>query len=792
MIRKISLFLLALSCPLLAFSTDVLHITTAGLAKVQMNANGTVFTTLGPALKPATNPWKIAIEGEPGTEVRISNGIDTNFLLVNIFPTTIEVKNNKPGTEKWAFITNVKITITKNGVPGSPFVLPYQPETVPDDKDKDGDKNHHIGSMVYDAQYLQKGSSVRKKMDILAYYAGLKEYDTTKIIAAYANNKLIIGRVRAICIAFKLEARQQSGGLFQTPFSSLSSLGGLDVTTVADGFARFIVNRAKQELSVTFFDNMKTALSDPAFRDMRTLFPQTVRTLNVIDQQIYNYSMYMQALRESFEKDLAALPVNLPGIVENHKPFFQKYPALEAALLGGCYVASSLQDEAHPGEIIREYPDATLDKLNPACKATLQTVQVFSESLRDTAQSADHYWIKANDAKKILADSAVLRLYLGLVNESAMLNYNSIKFDQQVSLTGVLNSLSAVDNYTKEYKAYRTYVLTMIKKAEALDSMIATHQKPTSDSLSFELYYKYFDTSVDLMEYGLGFGKLPYVNLPHLIDSTKKYFETARTTADLFLDVNRRNYASAVINLVELYNIVLHNDSATLGTAARRQIAQKDNDTLALIQNKVLKYGTFMATIVQAKNSEEVENAIEAFALPAGSARIKRESQFNVSLNSYCGFFGGVERIRGFDNGPVKVNAFGLTAPVGIAVSWGGGCKNSKYRYHSSYSVFFSAVDLGAIAAFRAKNDTVAQVPNILLKDIVSPGLFLSWGIPKVPLSINFGMQIGPNLRNVHSPNAANPTGYNDYANRIYCRYSASICVDIPVLNLYTNNNKRE
>lgn len=790
MIRKISLFLLALSCPLLAFSTDVLNITTAGIPKVQMNANGTTFNTFGPALEPTTNPWKINIEGEPGTEVRISNGIDTNVLVINIFPATIEIKDNKPGTENWAFTTIVKISIAKNGAPANPISLAYKPITGPGGNDKGGDKNHHIGSMVYDAQYLQKGSSVRKKMDILAHYAGLTEYDTTKIIAKYSENKLIIGRVRAICIEFKLEARQQSGGLFQTPFSSLSSLGGLDVTTVADGFARFIVNRAKQELSVTFFDNMKTALSDPAFRDMRTLFPQTVRTLNVIDKQIYNYSMYMQALRESFEKDLAALPVNLPGIVENHKPFFQKYPALEAALLGGCYVASSLQDEAHPGEIIREYPDETLDSLNPACKATLQTVQVFSESLRDTAQSADHYWIKANEAKKILADSAVLRLYLGLINESAMLNYDSIKFTQEVSLVGVLNSMSAADKYKKEYKAYRTYVLAMVKKAEALDSMIATHQKQTSDSLSFELYYKYFDASVDLMEYGLGFGKLPYVNLPHLVDSTKIYFETARTTADMFLDVNRRNYASAVINLVELYNIVLH-DSVTIGSKERKAAAQKDNDTSALMQSKLLKYGTFMATIVQAKNSEEVENAIEAFALPVGSARIKRESQFNLSVNAYCGFFGGIERIRGFDNGPAKVNAFGLTAPVGIAVSWGGGCKNSKNRYHSSYSIFFSAVDLGAIAAFRAKNDTVAQVPNILLKDILSPGFFLSWGIPRVPLSLNFGMQMGPNLRNVHSPNAANPTGFNDYENRIYCRYSLSICVDIPVLNLYTNNNKR-
>ncbi len=82
-----------------------------------------------------------------------------------------------------------------------------------------------------------------------------------------------------------------------------------------------------------------------------------------------------------------------------------------------------------------------------------------------------------------------------------------------------------------------------------------------------------------------------------------------------------------------------------------------------------------MATIVQAKNTDDVEKAIEAFALPTGSARIKRESPFNVSLNAYCGLFIGHEKIKGVEEDkPNKWNSYGVSAPIGISINKGKSC----------------------------------------------------------------------------------------------------------------------
>ena len=184
----------------------------------------------------------------------------------------------------------------------------------------------------------------------------------------------------------------------------------------------------------------------------------------------------------------------------------------------------------------------------------------------------------------------------------------------------------------------------------------------------------------------------------------------------------------------------------------------------------------------QQKNSDEVERAIEAAALPVGSSRIKRVSDFNVALNSYAGLFYGVERINGLDSGKWKPNVYGVTAPIGVSISWGHRFLVFPSKKEWSTSIYLTLIDLGAVAAFRFKDDSTSQVPTIKFENIFSPGAFLSIGIPKTPLSFNIGAQMGPNLRKVNADAAKG----NDFSDKIYWRFSTSLVVDIPIVNFYT------
>lgn len=540
------------------------------------------------------------------------------------------------------------------------------------------------------------------------------------------------------------------------PYASklLSNPGSMDVTAIADGFARFIVKRTKEELSIAFFEKFKTALDDNP--DIRSLFPKTYQSLQAIDSEIYTFKAYIQTLREAFESDLSALPDNLPQIIDNHKVFFNSKPDLKATLLSGFYIAKAIKDGTHPGEIIEFFPINAWDdaSINKNYIAAFETMQLISTSFRD-ANSIGNYWVESTELRKLSSDEILLKLYLGLLSEKAKQN-NGITF----ITSGGTTTLSAVlQANSANLQPYRNFLSGLIVKTKAIELEVAD-VKTTTDSLRYEKYYRLVTGGISVMEYVasnqelLGLKKND-VNLKEL---TAPYFTTTKSVADLAIDVNRLKYASVIVALV---NII---DKNLAG------------ETIDLPDTKLLfKYGSFMAAVANAKNSKEVEDAIEAFALPAGSARIKRETDFSVSINSYCGLFYGGENIKGLDKG--YKGTFGVTAPVGIAIS-AGKTKFLSKKAHASHSLFLSLVDLGAVTAFRFKDDTTESVPKIELKDIISPGIFYSLGIAGTPLSMNFGYQIGPLLRTVKETE-------NSYSSS-YSRISVSIVVDIPILNLYT------
>ena len=430
-----------------------------------------------------------------------------------------------------------------------------------------------------------------------------------------------------------------------------------------------------------------------------------------------------------------------------------------------------------------------------------------------------------------------------MIYQQALKDYNSIQF-QDKNLISILNSVAG------KYDPYKKYITRFGEKTNKLTSLIKNYKKTVNDSLAFEQYAAYFSASIDLLEFSAEAGKLPGVDLPYLADSLKNYFDVAQTSCDLVLAVNRRNYGGAVTDAAHIYDIVRpklkkENDASVkkdLNDQIRRlaentknlknkvdsiereikikhqsnTIHSTDSGNLQILKDELkdsltnltikqeikisseqfhlfFKYGTFMATMVQSDNSDDVAKAIEAAALPSGSSRIKRETPFNVSLNAYTGFFVGHEKIVGV-NDSQWINSYGLTAPIGVALSTGShkflGMPSKKNEKHWSYSAFISLVDIGTVAAFRFQNtDSVAQVPTINLKDIFSPGLFISVGIPKCPLSFNLGAQVGPNLRNVYVEDTQNSGQYvNIYQDNVYWRFSASIVVDIPILNFYTKS----
>lgn len=538
------------------------------------------------------------------------------------------------------------------------------------------------------------------------------------------------------------------------------------VTNLADGFAKFLVIRAKEELSAAFFEKFRDAISK-SDTDIKILFPQTIATMTAIGDQIYNYQTYINALRESFEKDLMMLLNNLPVLINNPR-YSRLTPSQKAIGLTSCYFGNALLIKTHPGNIISDYDadsflkDTSLLKI----KGIIKTIQLISSSLQSS--NTNRYWVSKNEVEELIKNPDALKIYIGLLYKQG----EGIRFSSTDSLQGILSTLSQIGN-SGQLAELRNYIKGFVTKSELVESNLRDISGRRLDSILFNEFYSLYSATIDLIEFAPKLNEITAFSGLRAGPGFEKNILNLRTIAGLALDIRYRHYSSAIINTLQIYTNLI--DSS---------ISSKQADNKKFF----LKYGNLMASIVEAKSSEDVENIIEASALPAGSFRIKRQSKFNVALNAYLGLFGGQEKINGLDNSKSFVS--GIAAPIGVAFSSGKsnffiGHEDGKFKREKkawSTSIFLSVVDLGALAAFRFENDSIAQVPTILLKNIISPGAFISFGWPNSPISLNFGCQIGPNLREVGISN-------NEFSNHYYWRFSSTICVDIPVFNFYTRTD---
>ncbi|TCJ19010.1 hypothetical protein EPD60_00930 [Flaviaesturariibacter flavus] len=661
--------------------------------------------------------------------------------------------------------------------------------------------SYQPGSVVLDAlklRELQLAGGSRDSVQAFVQYI-LRAYD---LEGSNSQENVYISRVLGPLLVEK-GAAQSGGGLIN---NVLSSVGNVDVTGFADGLARFIVKRTKQELSMAFFQRFRERLD--SLPDLKGVFPETHQLLMAIDQQVYDYNSYINNLRAGFRSDLLRIDERLPAVVTNHPAYFGANVtnfSLGLALRSGCYVSSSLRKDMHPGDVLESFPmeyfaagDSSISGRLAGLRGGLQALQLLSYSCRETDTARHRYWVGMDDFRGLTRDKQSLQLFLGLLIEVAKGRYGSVAFGGGTNLYGLLNDpllYEKIDRDLTTLQAFRNFLLRFGGRVSDLNGMAGALNAAIGDSAHAEVYVKYFNACTDLLE--TGFTALELPGLRGLPDAGEvhglaaSWLGVARQASDLSSAIVRKRYAEAVNALVGLYGNVLRLSSPpVVDTVAARTtpmlMANAAEPGTRSTLNAFVRYGSVMVGLVEARNSEEVAAVIEAAVLPPGSARVKRTMPVSISLNAYCGLFSGNEVILGLDdNRPFsRWNAFGVAAPVGVAYSeadavlpWPLSRVKALRWKGASASWFVSVLDLGAVAAFRFGDNTTEQVPTIRLRDIFSPGIFWSVGLPRSPLSVNLGIQTGPNLRTVKAAG-------NDLANGRYVRYSAALCVDLPLLNL--------
>jgi hypothetical protein len=547
--------------------------------------------------------------------------------------------------------------------------------------------------------------------------------------------------------------------------SQSSGASGFTVSNLADGLARFLVKRTKQELSRVFFDDFKKKVEKDSF--LRNFCPFTQTQLALIDSKVYQFNDYLETLREGFTADMTALPssterfLRSPDLCEDCADKVEgkvmiDFLHIAQQMVNGEPPIDMMAYLAQPGSSAIQSAQPT-DTLLYNMAAGLRFLNLVSESLRNPASSDTLLmpWHSASEIRIAFQDPKLLRIYLGLLWQKA----EGIDFVIPKGTKTPMRTLMIRANTGMNLvESWRKSIESLGKLTQSLQfSLRSSASTPTTVADDF---FTYSQSVTDLLLAINQTGRM-MLNFKDKDIIPVKYVLLMRQSNALYFNVRQRNFAGAFGNVIYCLNLLKDGN-------------EKDKKAIA----EMLRYANFMAAIAEANSPEEMERAIEFFALPPGSSQSKKHpGRFSVALNAYTGFAWGREYL-GNDESSKKISA--LTAPIGFSGSIGLGKAGS-------IGAFVPLIDIGAVTAYRFDDDNAGDLPELTWNNILSPGLYVVYDAPgKWPFAFGYGAQIGPSLRKVTETKG----GTEVEISKSGWRRGFFLTVDIPITFFYLGKGK--
>ncbi len=553
---------------------------------------------------------------------------------------------------------------------------------------------------------------------------------------------------------------------FKMPDFSMSSTEkrksgapGLSIASAADGLAKFLVKRTKEELTLSFFSQFQNWLEKN--REFETVFPTTYFLMVDVNSDVFDFNHYLDGLRSAFIKDMKVLPTNLQMFVRTQKTGDGR--ALALAMDDLLSIGQAFVDERRPYEIFQFLASEEaaiqqkfrVDSLKSEddrkqvrdLAGALRLTNILSESLRNTG-FAETMWMDKKTAVAMLNDDRVRHIFLGLVWQQSMGLEFSNGFSFRKDLEGFTGKMARFETFMEQVRGF-------LGAAESLEKTLASIAPrgvaKAETGIVYDELDRYFNTFTRLMDIGFRV----YLRQEKRGDAQSLTFRFARSmrwVKELYFDARQSNYTSVVA------------DASFLLTEIYGEKWPERRD--------FLRYGNFMATVSEARSSDEMAAAIESFAYPAGSSRLKKHSQFSVGLNAYPGL--GLRTDVFGNNGNSSENSFFIPASLGFAI-------NSGLNRWGSVSFYAPIIDVGALFAFRFKDNSTDISPQVKWENIVAPGGYIVYGVGRdLPLAIGVGGQFSPSLKKVL------PDGSVELDGRRRLRPNLFLTVDIPITHFYT------
>ncbi|MDH7464353.1 hypothetical protein QEG73_23850 [Chitinophagaceae bacterium 26-R-25] len=388
--------------------------------------------------------------------------------------------------------------------------------------------------------------------------------------------------------------------------SGIGALGNLDVTNIADGLARFLIKRGKEELNIAFFERMKKYLDDHV--EARTLFPATTTFLASIAS--YRYSEFLQSLREAFYKDVSSLIVNLNLLIDlpKYQQLLKTLPEIRLAIRSAKIISALSQPDSslHPAILINHFAQLSewgemninlqsswqvLDKISESVtrveysvdttrSLTVKTVPLTKDTFMvkmtqlspnlfktdttkisakglvrvdsvvllkyDTTYNKDVAWIRFSDFNQnILRDTITLRIYLGLLYQKMQNIGFHYAPGKDTSVQDFMRDNA--DNILKIADLIENFLVLANDVEQTLKDIKAKKSNLTNDD-----YSTYIEKAINVVDYGFKVANVIEEGI-----ANDRYIVMARNANNLYKNIYTKNYNAAVMNAYLILQEVL-------------------------------------------------------------------------------------------------------------------------------------------------------------------------------------------------------------------------------------------
>lgn len=562
----------------------------------------------------------------------------------------------------------------------------------------------------------------------------------------------------------------QVGGGSSVKMLLSKSIGGLDVTKYANAIAAIMIEHAKEELTVAFFNKFQKFIKEN--EEFRVLFPKTSEKLEGLLS--YKYTEMIEALREAFHEDIRQITLRIDDVLAlpRYKVLSIKYPEITIAIRSLHLVTQLETGTLNASGVLQEMANFNQWEANTNLKNIGGTIKV-ANLINESISHMDSGVLKWHDAKVLLSlynDNDLFRLYLGLLFEKSKIEKINFKKPDGTTISFSAMLVNQNDNLFFFQNKIQEFV-DLTAKVQIVASEIDTKNK---SDITNDDRFKYISTSIDMIEYS--FSIYNFFDEKSIVSD--EYVAILRLSNSIYKNIYKEQYNAALSNTFDLFEKI-----SNLRDINDKINEDKSKDLFNFAQ-KAKPYALFMANMVEAKTEADVKATFDAVILPVGSSSIKKHSDFNFNIQSYLGarysFTAPKNNTQSTWNDRVAISApIGLSISYGLDNNWG------------SISLFAPLLDLGAIVDYKLEyenegtpNETLESKDyTIELGQIFSPGAYIVYGIgANIPLSVGIGGQYGPGLSKINEDNSTQ-------VDNPYWKWNIFLSVDIPLFN-FVNHPK--